>query len=271
MLFGVIFHLKRSIRVFSCVCCVSFTTTTEIATSNSLNNPTDIHGDLLGDLYVVCGFESRVRKISPPVVTPGSGHINTQWLITTVAGAGGTNRYRDPKSGVIYDPSSVITSDTQEANSVRLNMPHDVWIDSSGVSLFIADTYANNIKRVDVKTGLISVYLGAESENSNGVSVMPTAKPSLRPFTFHPISTQSPTSQPQLTHKAKHSMSFVFWLLLCVILFIFVLFGVFYKYRTWVVENSPYTVHFQPSAPSASLLMELINFEAVPQRDVSYL
>jgi hypothetical protein len=224
----------------------------------------------LGNLYVVCGFESRVRKISPPLVTPDVNSINTQWLITTVAGAGGTNRYRDPKTGVIYDPLSVITSNTQ-ANSVRLNMPHDVWIDSSGGSLFIADTYANNIKRVDMKTGFISVYLVAGSENSNGVSVKPTAKPSLRPFTFHPISTQSPTSQPQLTHKARHSMSFVFWLLLCVILFIFVLFGVFYKYRAWVVENSPYTVHFQPSAPSASLLMELINFEAVPQRDVSYL
>eukprot|EP01034_Spumella_vulgaris_P026275 gene26275-32830_t len=228
-------------------------TGTDVATSSALNNPTGMHGDLKGNIYIVGSNADDA---------PFTGA-----LISTVAGQGGTGMYRKP-DGSVATPPGVITATTQ-ATSIRLNMPHDVWVDSAGEVLFIADQDANDIKRVDLKSGVISVYFGG---TNGGVAntITPSAKPSLRSFTFHPIATPSevPTEHPA-SHKSKKSSSVIGWTIAVFVLLI-VLIVAGERYYRHYKENTPYTVSFAPSAP---LLMELIKFEAVATQEgsVSYL
>jgi len=102
----------------------------DAATSASLNGPTGVAVDSRGNLYIADTLNHRIRKVD------ASGKIST------VAGTG-TGGY---------------SGDEVTATSAYLNRPKGVAIDSSG-NLYIADTWSQRIRKVDV-SGKISTVAG---------------------------------------------------------------------------------------------------------------
>jgi trimeric autotransporter adhesin len=102
------------------------------ATSAALGiqTPAAVAADSVGNLFIVEGFNERVRK-----VTPGG-------VITTVAGDGTTG----------------YSGDNGPAISAALNLPSGVAVDASG-NLYIADAGNNRIRKV-TPDGIISTVAG---------------------------------------------------------------------------------------------------------------
>jgi len=102
------------------------------ATSASLNDPTGVAVDSLGNLYIGEQDNERVRKVD----------ANTG-LISTVAG----------------DGTKGFSGDGGPATSASLYEPSGVAVDSLG-NLFIADSINHRIRKVDANTGIISTVAG---------------------------------------------------------------------------------------------------------------
>ncbi len=168
------------------------------ATTAQLHGPMGLKVDGNGNLYVVDGFNSRIRKVAV-----GSG------IITTVAGGGlsrssssdggpataaalvdpwglaidpsghlyiadaGDHRIRKvaPESGVIStvagNGSVEVFGDGGPATAAGLFGPRAVASDASG-NLVIADSSANRIRRVAAGTGIISTIVGTGSPGFSG-------------------------------------------------------------------------------------------------------
>ena len=109
------------------------------ATVATLNTPYDVCVDASGNLYVADKGNHAIRK------------VNTNGIISTVAGIGGSLNYG-------------FTGDGGVATSAKLNNPQSISIDISG-NLFISDYTNNRIRKVS-NSGIITTIAG-NGQSSN--------------------------------------------------------------------------------------------------------
>jgi sugar lactone lactonase YvrE len=102
------------------------------ATAAALFEPYEVRFDKAGNMYFVEMKNHIVRKVDAKSKT-----------ISTVAGKG--------------EPG--FSGDGGPATKAQLNQPHSISLDGKG-SLYIADIRNNRIRRVDLKTGIISTFAG---------------------------------------------------------------------------------------------------------------
>lgn len=102
-----------------------------LATNATLNSPSSVAVDAVGNLYIVDRFNHRIRK-----VTSATG------VISTVAG-----------NSFGYNGDNIV------ATSANLKFPSGVAFDASG-NLYIADSFNNRVRKVTLATGLISTVAG---------------------------------------------------------------------------------------------------------------
>jgi sugar lactone lactonase YvrE len=100
------------------------------ATSASLNRPSGVAFDAIGNLYITDQFNYRIRK------------VDANGIITTVAGNG----------------LSGYSGDGGVATNTRLGNPHRVAFDAFG-NMYIADSSNNRIRKVDAN-GIITTVAG---------------------------------------------------------------------------------------------------------------
>lgn len=102
------------------------------ATKASMNEPYEVRFDAAGDLYVVEMRGQVVRKID-----------SKTGIISTVAGTG--------QAGFSGDGGS--------ATAAQLHAPHSIQFDRNG-DLYICDILNHRIRKVDMKTGIITTIAG---------------------------------------------------------------------------------------------------------------
>ena len=106
------------------------------ATLASLKNPTGICIDKNGNIFIADTYNNCIRK------------VNTVGVITTIAGNGNQG----------------FGGDNGNARNALLNRPFGVQVDNDG-NLYIADTYNNRIRKVDI-SGTITTIAGDGSSQS---------------------------------------------------------------------------------------------------------
>jgi len=101
---------------------------------DGFNRPSHIAMDPIGNIFIADSGNHRIRKLIP------SGEV------TTVAGTGiaGSSGNNGP------------------ATSAELNQPQGVAVDGSG-NIYIADTGNGWIRKVDIRTGIISIVAGTST------------------------------------------------------------------------------------------------------------
>lgn len=102
------------------------------ATQAKLNEPYEVRFDAAGDLYFVERLNATVRKVS---LLTG--------LISTVAGNG----------------TEGFSGDGGPATQAQMKQPHSIGFDRDG-DLYICDISNNRIRKVSMKTGVISTFAG---------------------------------------------------------------------------------------------------------------
>ena len=108
----------------------------DVATLARLHYPAGVAVDIHGNIYVADEGNDRIRK------------INTSGVITSIAG----NGYNSPTAGGY-------SGDGGPATAAALFWPDGVTLDTSG-NVFIADTYNNCIRKIDV-SGIITTIAGS--------------------------------------------------------------------------------------------------------------
>jgi trimeric autotransporter adhesin len=167
------------------------------AVDAALNQPRAVVTDAAGNLYIADTQNARVRRVDSAsgIVTTyaggGSGSIVGGPKLATSVQLGsvysvcldnGGNLYlADAPNGHVYKvdgltrlmtlvagafgvPSGV---DGAPATSTALRFPQSIALNSVG-DLFIADELANNVRRVDAVSGIITTVLGTGSPSSSG-------------------------------------------------------------------------------------------------------
>lgn len=117
------------------------------ATAAKLLNPRDVKFDAAGNMYVLDGSGTGVRK------------VNTAGIITTVAGN--------------FAAAFGYTGDGGPATNARLNNATQIKIDGAGI-IYISD-HGNNVIRKINSAGIISTYVGTGSWIWNGSGLAGTA------------------------------------------------------------------------------------------------
>src|SRR5215510_4689027 len=102
------------------------------ATRATMNQPYSLQIDSNGDIYIVDRLNAVIRKVE--AVTG---------MITTVAGTG------EPGSG----------GDGGPGTRAQLREPNDCFLDGRG-GLLIADVQDQRIRRLDLRTGIITTFAG---------------------------------------------------------------------------------------------------------------
>ena len=102
------------------------------ATSAALYEPYEVRFDTAGNMYFVEMKNHIVRKVDAKTRT-----------ISTIAGTG--------------EPG--FSGDGGPATKAQLSQPHSISLDGQG-SIYIADIRNNRIRRVDLKSGIISTFAG---------------------------------------------------------------------------------------------------------------
>ena len=116
----------------------------KFATQAALNTPSAVAAAPNGDIYIADTLNYRVR-----VIDAKTG------LIHTVAGDGTAGDGKEVGDGGL-------------ATSAHLNMPSDVAIDTRTGDLYIADMHHNRVRKVDVKTHVISTVAGSGVWGNSG-------------------------------------------------------------------------------------------------------
>ncbi len=114
-----------------------------LATSATLNGPTGMATDAIGQLYVADTGNNRIRK------------IDTAGNISTIAGTGTAGAGGDGKTAII----------------AQLNQPTGLTLqcdDTQNCQLYIADTGNNKIRLVNLATGIISTFAGTGVQGDSG-------------------------------------------------------------------------------------------------------
>ncbi len=163
-------------------------------TDASLADPSGVHVDGSGNLYIVDTNNRRIRKVDPSgTITTVAGNGNSGY--SGDGGPGTDASLADPSgvhvdgSGNLYiadtnnqrirkvDPSGTITTVAGDGNSgfsgdggpatdARLNFPSAVYVDGSG-NLYIADRENHRIRKVDA-LGTITTVAGNGGFGSSG-------------------------------------------------------------------------------------------------------
>ncbi len=107
------------------------------ATDATLDSPSAAVAAPNGDIYIADTLNYRIRRID---------HVTGQ--IDTVAGDGGPGDDDGP------------VGDGGPATAAHLNMPSDVAVGPDG-NLYIADMHHNRVRKVDLRTGIISTVAGS--------------------------------------------------------------------------------------------------------------
>lgn len=110
-----------------------------LATSASLNQPTEIKVDNEGNIYIVDQKNNRIRKV-----------VKTSGLIYTVAGTGGGG----------------FSGDGGAAVNAKIYSPYGITVDSNG-NFYITDAFNNRIRKVDT-SGIINTIAGTGSYGFSG-------------------------------------------------------------------------------------------------------
>jgi autotransporter-associated beta strand protein len=182
-----------------------------VATNASLNNPTAVAVDRLGNLFISDYGNSRVRRVDAAtgVMTTvagngiagfsGDGGAATNASLKFIYGItvddfgnlfiadSSNNRIRrvDADTGIITTVAgngvAGYNGDGIPATSAKLYGPFDVTADSAG-NLFIADVYNARIRRVDAATGIITTVAGTGSSGYNGDGIPATSAKLYGPF-----------------------------------------------------------------------------------------
>ena len=124
-----------------------------LATNARLNNPTGVHVDSAGNIYIGDSSNDVVRKVDA-----------TTQIITTIAGSAGGDDDDDDDDEI---------GDGGLATNAVLDYPEGVWIDRGG-NLFIVDTNHCRIRRVDATTQIIDTIAGTTFCGYNGNNLMAT-------------------------------------------------------------------------------------------------
>src|SRR5207247_1752434 len=102
------------------------------ATAATLDNLYSLDVDTNGDIYIVDRLNAAIRKVEAAT-----------GIITTVAGTGVPGYSGDGGPGVL----------------AQLREPNDCFLDGKG-GLLIADIQAHRIRRLDLKTGILTTFAG---------------------------------------------------------------------------------------------------------------
>jgi len=111
-----------------------------LATRATLNQPYSVQIDANGDIYIVDRLNAVIRKVDAAT-----------GFITTVAGTG--------------EPGS--TGDGGPGPLAQLREPNDCCLDGRG-GLLIADVQDQRIRRLDVRTGIITTFAGTGDKARTG-------------------------------------------------------------------------------------------------------
>ncbi|MCD9141875.1 NHL repeat-containing protein [Streptomyces albireticuli] len=109
------------------------------ATQAPLNQPRGVAVDAAGNVYIAEYDGNRVRRVDGQTLR-----------ITTVAGGGAS------------------LGDGGQAVAALLQKPCGVAVDPAGDTLYIADTYQHRVRKVDLRTGVISTVAGTGSGGLSG-------------------------------------------------------------------------------------------------------
>lgn len=132
------------------------------ATAASQNIPASLHGDSLGD----GGPAIRARLVTPVgLARDAQGNI-----YITERGAHRVRRV-DAQTGIITTFAGTgeagYSGDGGPASRARLTQPDGIVIDAQG-NVIIADTFNDRVRRVDVRTGIISTIAGTGEAGFSG-------------------------------------------------------------------------------------------------------
>jgi hypothetical protein len=122
------------------------------ATQATLNLPTALAADTLGNLYLADTANHRIRKIAAATSTLTSG------TITTIAGTG-TQGY---------------SGDTGPATSAAIDSPTGLATDTLG-NLYLADTHNHRIRKITAATGAITTIAGTGAPGASADAIIATA------------------------------------------------------------------------------------------------
>src|SRR3989442_1548761 len=110
------------------------------ATEATLNNLYSLQVDTNGDIYIVDRLNAAIRKVDAAT-----------GIITTVAGTGEPGYGGDGGPGVL----------------AQLREPNDCFLDGKG-GLLIADIQDQRIRRLDLRSGIITTFAGNGEEGRTG-------------------------------------------------------------------------------------------------------
>ena len=110
------------------------------ATLSTMDNLYSLSVDTNGDIYIVDRYNAAIRKVD-----------HSSGIITTVAGTG----------------VSGYSGDGGPGTQAQMKEPNDCFLDRNG-GLLIADIQDQRIRRLDLKTGIISTFAGNGVKLRNG-------------------------------------------------------------------------------------------------------